>query len=181
MHAVEALLARIDALLPAEFTESVPTVLVGGVAVHVHTAARVSGDLEAVHGRRLLLPPDLAVTYIGPDGHERLLHLDTNFAAAIALLHPEAEREALPLGRVGRLDVRVLTPIDLAVSKIGRWLGNDEADVRELAARGLLNATALDRRTRGALGYFIGDLGRVELNLGDALEIVRTCLPGSKS
>jgi len=181
MRAVTALLGRIDAGLPAEFSEVVPTVLVGGVAVHVHTATRVSRDLEAIYGRRLLLPPDLVTHYLDGEGRERSLHLDTNYHSSIALLHPDAERDALPLGRVGRLDVRVLTPVDLAVSKIGRWLGNDEADVRELAVRGLLDPIRLESRSRDALQYFVGNMGRIEANLEDALEVVRTCSHGSMS
>lgn len=181
MQAVESLLERIDASLPAEFNETVSTVLVGGVAVHVHTAARVSGDLQAIHGRRLLLPPDLVVTYVDRDGRERSLHLDTNFAASIALLHPDAERDARALGRTGRLEVGVLNAVDLAVTKIGRWLGNDEGDVRELAIRGLLDPASLSARAEEVLGYFIGDLTRIRYNLRGALEIVRTCSPGSKS
>ena len=99
--------------------------------------------------------------------------------SAIALLHPDAERDAQPIGRVGRLEVCVLTPLDLAVTKVGRWFGHDESDVRELAARGLLDPGTLAARTREALDYTIGDGRRIELNLRDALEIVRTCSPGS--
>ncbi len=119
------------------------------------------------------LPPDLAVTWT--DGQrERLLRLDSNFVSSIALLHSEAEVEAQCVGTIGRFDVRVLTPTDLCVSKIGRWRGPDADDVTALARFGLLDAPAVERRAREAMDYFVGNLRPLEFNLSDALEIIRS-------
>lgn len=171
MAAVEDLLVRLEAIALGEAAVEVRVTLVGGVAVHVHTAARVSIDVEACYSHRLPLPSDLAVTWVDA-GRERLLRLDTNFAASIALMHPDAEHDAQALGRIGRFDVRVLTPLDLCVTKVGRWAGHDPDDVRALAARSLLVATEVDARAREALGYFVGNVRPIEHNLRDALAVI---------
>jgi hypothetical protein len=66
----------------------------------------------------------------------------------------------------------VLSPLDLAVSKIGRWLGNDMSDIRQLAAAGLINAADVEARCNEALDYYIGNLEMIRYNLRDAFEVI---------
>jgi len=171
MAAVLEVIRRIERTIPEDFQGRIKAVLVGGAAVHVHTAARVSHDVEAVFDHRILLPGNIVVRYRDEDG-EAAVALDTNYASEVALLHPDAMDDAPFLARVGRIDVHVLHPVDLAVTKIGRWQGNDAADVAALARAGLLDREAVARRTREALSYFVGGTGMIEHNLRDALESI---------
>ena len=51
----------------------------------------------------------------------------------------------------GVLDVRVLNPVDLAVSKLARNAPIDRADIDTLAERGLIRPEDLSRRGAEAL------------------------------
>lgn len=57
------------------------------------------------------------------------------------------------------LKVRLLSPLDLAVSKISRFSSQDRGDIAALAKRGLIKAEALKN--------YVGDLS----NLKGAIEI----------
>lgn len=109
------------------------------------------------------------------DGKKQAVRFDTNYSETVALLHPDCWTDAWEGWTVGKIDVKVISPLDLVVSKIGRWEGHDEADVRELAKAGLLDADALEARCKEALDHYIGGTRRVLLNLEDALEAVRKC------
>ena len=82
----------------------------------------------------------------------------------IGMVHEDAQRDPLPLILEGIdpkvLDVRILTPIDLAVSKLGRFSAQDRADIEALARRGLITAPALETRALEALGAYVGDTQR---------------------
>jgi hypothetical protein len=70
------------------------------------------------------------------------------------------------------LDVRVLTPVDLAVSKLGRFSDQDRADIAALARRGLVHASDLERRAMEALDTYVGDTQRVPGNIASAVKII---------
>lgn len=172
MDAVLEILRRIDHSIPASFKGTVTTYLLGGVAVHIYTGWRVSKDVDATFSHRVLVPQALSVRY-DDGGTHRTVRFDSNFTQVIALLHPDWEQDAIPLGIVGRFDFRVITPTDLAVSKVGRFAGNDADDIRELAAAGWLDADAVEARCREALDFYVGDTTMVRHNLDDALEAIR--------
>lgn len=44
------------------------------------------------------------------------------------------------------LDMRVLTPLDLAVNTLGRFSGQDRSDIAALAQRGLASTSNLETR-----------------------------------
>lgn len=149
----------------------------GGAAVHLYTGARVSKDIDAKIMARFLPPEGLEASYRGADGHARLLYFDTQFNDTFALLHGDAYEDAVPISLPGidprRLDVRLLTPLDLAVSKLSRYELHDQEDIRSLARAGLIDADALRRRAEQALPDYVGDVGRVRASIGLAERLVR--------
>lgn len=83
----------------------------------------------------------------------------------LGLLHEDAYGDAnaisLPGVDAAILDVRLLSPLDLAVSKLGRFSSQDREDIRTLARSGLISADALRQRAEEALGRYIGNLDRL--------------------
>jgi hypothetical protein len=57
-----------------------------------------------------------------------------------------------------RLAVKLLTPLDLAVSKLSRFSEQDQLDIRALAREWLIDATQLRRRAEEALPDYVGKL-----------------------
>jgi hypothetical protein len=155
----------------------------GGAALHFHTGERVSVDVDAVFSRRIALPDGLEVAYRDEDGSARLLYFDRQYNDTLGLMHEDAQDDSIPLELEGIdsrvLDVRVLTPVDLAVSKLGRFSGQDRADIAALARRGLLSATNLEKRALEALEIYVGDTQRLRGNIASAVRIVMTKNPVS--
>ncbi|HEX8009620.1 MAG TPA: DUF6036 family nucleotidyltransferase [Casimicrobiaceae bacterium] len=71
-----------------------------------------------------------------------------------------------------RLEVRLLTPLDLAVSKLSRFGEQDQADIRALARAGLIDAAGLRRRAEEALPDYVGNLDRVRAAIKIACRLV---------
>lgn len=148
----------------------------GGAALHFYTGERVSQDIDAVFSRRIALPDNLDIAYQGADGSAQLLYLDSQYNETFALMHENAHRDSEPLvlpdvdARI--LDIRLLTPADLAVSKIARLSGQDREDIASLARTGLVNANALRTRAEAAMAGYVGDLVRLRGNVESACGIV---------
>jgi hypothetical protein len=70
--------------------------------------------------------------------------------------------------------VRLLAPVDLAISKLGRYSEQDRADILSLAKKRLLNRAALGKRAQEAIGGYVGDIRRLQGNIDDALRILAT-------
>jgi hypothetical protein len=122
--AFRELAARIAASLKDVPRRALPIrmYVAGGAALHFHTGERVSVDVDAVFSRRIALPDGLDVAYRDEDGAARLLYFDRQYNDTLGLMHEDAHDDSIPLTLdgidQGVLDVRILTPIDLAVSKI---------------------------------------------------------------
>lgn len=137
----------------------------GGAALHLYTGERVSADIDASFSHRIALPDDLEVSYVGPDGTAQLLFFDRQYNDTLGLLHGDAYDDSLPLKLDGIdsavLDVRLLSPLDLAVSKLGRFSEQDRSDIVALAKLKLVDSGRLRARAQAALAGYVGDIKRV--------------------
>jgi hypothetical protein len=148
----------------------------GGTALHFYTGGRVSSDVDAAFSHRIALPGDLDVAYRGDDGAAALLYFDRNYNDTLALLHEDAYDDSQPIALPGVdasiLDVRLLSPLDLAVSKLGRFTGQDREDIAALARDGLIDAERLRQRATEALVAYVGDTMRLRNTIDIACRIV---------
>ncbi|MBI2311527.1 MAG: hypothetical protein HYU77_03390 [Betaproteobacteria bacterium] len=180
LKAFAQIMARIEhALGPKRPAKPVIVCVAGGAAMHFYTGARFSNDIDArIFARVMLDPRDLQVAYRGEDGHARLLYFDTQYNDSFALLHANAYDDARPISVEGvdprRLEVRLLTPLDLGVSKLARFSEQDQDDIRALARAGLIDAVALRRRAGAALPDYVGNLDRIKTLIGVACRLIAT-------
>jgi hypothetical protein len=134
----------------------------GGTALHFYTGDRVSNEADAVFSKRIALPNDLEVAYQDADGAARLLYFDRQYNDTLALKHEDAYDDSVTLALKGIdgsvLDVRLLSALDLAVSKIGRFSSQDRDDIMTLGKRGLIKSAALRRRSEQAIQNYVGNL-----------------------
>lgn len=179
--AFSEILARISQALAAHEGPPIPVHVAGGAAVHIYTGARLSRDIDASIGARVVLPVDLSATYRGPDGLSRTLYFDKQYNESSALLHEDVHDDAIPIAVPGvdprHLDVRLFSPVDLAVSKLARFADNDQADIRALAAAGLIDAESLRARAIQALPGYVGDLRRLENSITLAVRMLNGSPP----
>jgi hypothetical protein len=178
LKAFSTIMSRIEHALGAK-RAAMPVIacVAGGAALHFYTGARVSKDIDAKLTARVLLDPsDLQVAYRDADGHARLLYFDTQYNDSFALLHQNAYDDATPIALEGvdarRLTVKLLTPLDLAVSKLSRFSDQDRLDIRALARERLIAATQLRRRAEEALPDYVGNLDRIKTSIDIACRLV---------
>lgn len=183
LQAFVAIVQKIAAQLAGIDRKLLPVRLyvAGGAALHLRTGARISEDIDAVFSRRVVLKDDLHVAYKGPDGRARVLYLDRNYNDTLGLLHEDAyddsERLDLPGTDPAILEVRVLAPVDLAVSKLARFNDADREDIEILAREKLIDAGRLRKRAEEALKGYVGDLAAVRTSIELACNLVAAARP----
>lgn len=148
----------------------------GGAAVHFYTGDRISSDIDATFSHRIALPDDLEVSYRAPDGAAQLLYLDRQYNDSFSLMHEDAYDDAVPLDLKGIdsgiLDIRLLTALDLAVSKISRFADQDREDIAALAKRRLIDSDALRCRAEHAAMRYVGSLDSLQTSINLACHTV---------
>jgi hypothetical protein len=154
----------------------------GGAALHFHTGHRISDDVDAAFSHRVALPDNLEVAYRDADGAARLLYFDRQYSDTFALLHEDAYDDSEPLSLLADdpdtrdlaavVDVRILSPLDLAVSKISRFSSQDRDDIAALAHQRLIRSSELSKRAQAALHGYVGDLERLKTSIEMATRIV---------
>ena len=184
-QAVGEIIHRISSTLP-DLKEPVRMYLAGGMAVNFYTGYRPTVDIDASFSHRLLLPKaeNLVVSYTGADGKPKLVYFDMNYNTSFALMHPDFEKDAYRVEgsefQDPRIQLYVIAPVDLALSKIARLEDNDKEDIAELARHDLIDPKALEDRAAIAMDYYIGDQSMLLLNLKEAADIARTARMKSK-
>ena len=171
--AMRSVLDQLEARV--EFNGRVPVYLAGGLAVHLYTGARVTTDIDAEFGVRRFSPPaDIVAEFVLKDGQTKQLYIDTNYNPTFALLHEDYDKAAIPSGMTFKhLELKLLSPTDLAVSKIARFQAHDQEDIRALVQAGLTSSAQIQQRAGEALVGFVGDRRMLQYNLRDALELAR--------
>lgn len=180
VEALTRILLKIAARLGGVNPRHLPVRLyvAGGAALHLRTGSRITEDIDAVFSQRVLLGDDLEASYRDPDGRARVLYLDRNYNDTLGLMHENAYRDSEPLDLPGLdrrlLDVRALTPVDLAVSKLARYSGQDREDIAVLAREGLITAKGLRVRAEEALGGYVGNTGAVQTAIDLACQLIES-------
>lgn len=171
-QALSTMLDRIDAWLRdgGYVGDAIDMFLAGGMALHFHCGARYTEDVDATFSRRLLLPAnELMVDYRRKDGIDSTLYFDANYNDTFAVMHPDYRDNSVEWPGIGNEDrlvrLRVLTPIDLAVSKISRYSEQDRNDILLLAAGDFFTIDEFREHANEALDYYVGNLNSVRLTI----------------
>lgn len=181
--ALGRLFKRIERLLDGVDPKLLPlrVHIAGGAAALLHTGVRPSRDVDASFSLRVHLPADLEETYTDRDGDPASVYLDASYNDTLGPAHEDAFADAEPLAIAGldpaKIDVRVLAPVDLAISKLGRFGDHDRDDVVAMARAGLLDAVKFERRAKEALKYYVGHPAAPRANLRDAVALIRANAP----
>jgi hypothetical protein len=153
-----------------ELREPIKMFIAGGMATHLYTQDRVTSDVDAEFSKRILLPRDLVVeTKAG-----NMLYLDPTYNSTFALMHERYLDDVIrtPLG-TEHIEVYVLSPVDLIVSKIARYNGPDPQDIESLITRFGITAEEIEKRAEEALVGYVGNVDYLRRNLGDVLDKAR--------
>ncbi len=149
---VLAALRKCDLVLAAGRIEGkFPVVVVGGAAVIVGGfRPRVTMDVDVVQGV-------VGRFGLGDVLHQGGLHI---VSESVMTLHPDYMVNAIPMaGAEGFqvLDVKMLSPYDLAISKIGRGHDKDFSDAAAIVRKAHLDTGRLTELYNEAVEYWVGD------------------------
>lgn len=186
-QALRVLINRIAGQVRAD--QAIDAFLAGGIATYLHLqkaggaaaeAARHSEDADIHFGRSLILNELPVVSYKDRDDTERMLALDGSYTIDIGLRHPDCfeDAEFLFASNNGRVRLYLLSPLDLAVTKTGRFQDHDRKDIELMARAGLLETEAFRQRATAALDYLATDPSLVRINIDEATELIAGSLPG---
>jgi hypothetical protein len=149
----------------------------GGAALHLRTGQRVSEDIDGTFSRRVVLDEEIQVAYKDADGRARLLYLDRNYNDTLGLMHENARKDSQAVELEGIdariLEIRILSPVDLAVSKLARYSGQDREDIEVLARENLIDAASLRKRAEQALGGYVGNIASVRTSIDLACSLIQ--------
>ncbi|MES2977332.1 MAG: DUF6036 family nucleotidyltransferase [Pseudomonadota bacterium] len=122
----------------------------------------------------MFIPRDLTVEVTLEDGRHELIYFDTNYNSTFALMHEDYLDDSIEVDfGLSHICLKVLSPVDLAVSKIARFADPDKEDIACLVRLGLVSADEIENRATSALARFVGGQAMLLLNLRDALVIAR--------
>jgi Nucleotidyltransferase of unknown function (DUF6036) len=161
--ALMALLDKLDAQLrPGRpLARPLEMYVAGGMAVFYHCGGRHTEDVDASFSVRvMLMTQDLTVSYLREDGSPTTLYFDANYNEAFALMHPDYQERAIEWEGIGNgsraVTLKVLTPLDLVLSKLSRYSPQDRDDVRNLVALGTFSKAKFLAHCAEALDYYVG-------------------------
>jgi hypothetical protein len=155
--------------------------IAGGAAFHIYTGARYSGDVDATLSKRVIFDAEqLNVSYTDKAGHTRYLYYDTQYSDTLGLMHEDAYDDAIPVKVQGvdpkLLAVKLLSPVDLAVSKVARLTDKDREDIRALARAGLFTAKEFKDRALEALSGHNVSVDKIRTSIGIAVKDIEEVL-----
>jgi hypothetical protein len=138
-------------------------VVIGGAAIALHTRAP-SGTQDIDH-----LPPSLD-DLLARCAAANIELPPINASAVSDVPWNSEDRLQRVLPDLLRLEVLLLEPHDLALSKVVRWQAGDEEDVVELHGARPLSSRILIDRYLCEMTHVIGDPRRIELNFVECVE-----------
>lgn len=147
--------------------------LTGGGAVHYYSNSRVSDDIDLIMQYAVKIPEDLFVVWLNDKGTLEQVHYDYNYNSTFGLLHENYEDRATHMITIeDKLEIKLLSPEDLIISKLIRFAQNDEEDIQNLINTGKVNKELLYELAQDAISVGVGfQKSYVEINLEQVMEM----------
>lgn len=144
-------------------------VIFGGCAVHLYTSHRVSVDVDAelvefampaTIDVRALLAAAAQPFLDGRSGRVFELSYDLSFTTSLGPLHEDYLERAICLEAFGPLSpvkVMAASPVDLAISNLGRGTEQDISDIFALLRTGFILASKFECLALEAIDCYVGN------------------------
>jgi len=177
-RAVSALLQKVgESLGPLPY--QLPVIIFGGAAVHLYVPARMSEDLDLDFlSRRVGYDREARVVYKDETGNHTLA-VDPTYSTTFGPIQEDYEDRAVPvdLGVVAQMEVKIAAPVDLVISKLGRFAAHDQADIRALIHAGLVEKQTFQALAEDAISVYVGRTNALRTSLDLTLQM----FPGKPS
>lgn len=153
----------------------------GGCAFHIHTNARGSNDIDVeFNAAKWMASSEVMInkpSIVYMNGVvERTLAFDAKFNTMLGPLHEDYQDDAILLQR-NYLDsplwVYVVTPEDLATSKLGRYSERDRDDILTLLELKKMSVDSFYKRATEAISYYVGNKTTVSSYLNQVIALYK--------
>lgn len=132
--------------------EPVNLYITGGIAIYFHTASRVSKDLDAILDRGVDIPKKLKVIWLNKEGSFEELAYDHNYTPTLGIMHDDYDKRAIHLFSIDeKLKVYILSPEDLIISKLARFVEQDQDDIKSILNSNLVKKDKFEPLARDAI------------------------------
>ncbi len=141
--------------------EPINLYIAGGIAIYFHTASRVSKDVDAIIDGDIDIPRKLSVLWLNENGEFEELEFDKNYSDTLGIVHEDYDKRAIHKFTIdSRLKVHVLSSLDLVISKLARFVEQDQQNIRSIIINDLADKEELEILARDAIK--VRSSGRVE-------------------
>lgn len=149
--------------------------------MHLLTQSRGSADIDAetVATKALNLDEIRAIfevpeTYEDEFGRDLQVIIDQNYSNTLGPLHEDYRERAIPIhgfANESPLQLLIASPVDLAISKLGRFSDVDRSDIELLLRLGKIDVQNLLALAEDAIEFSVsGSKGITRINLRDVTE-----------
>ncbi|MHA6193330.1 DUF6036 family nucleotidyltransferase [Pseudomonas wadenswilerensis] len=161
--AVLRLFERVLPLLMGKSAGAFKAYVFGGCALHMLTNARGSADIDAelqiaagVNRDDVIALLDGIPEEYELNGRDMQVQYDTRFNTSLCPIHEDFSERAIPLTPLqasAQFQVFVVDPVDLIITKLGRFTDRDHHDIRTLIRERNVDLKRLDMLARQAIDY----------------------------
>ena len=161
--------------------EAVKVYLFGGCAIHLHIGNRASNDVDAELEPIQKLKPvanlETAIKAVGFDDEEGdycMLDFDGNFNPTIAPIHPDYKERSslLHTTKLKLVSLYLVSAVDIAVSKLGRFESVDREDIINLFQNGMFTLEDFKETAEEAKNYYSVATDKLEFNINMAIDLL---------
>lgn len=142
--------------------------------MNIYTGDKLATSIDVSYSERMMIPENLVSSIKGIDGLDSMLRFNVyhNQMLAVARMHAFRDAIAVNFG-LKMIQLMVLTPVDLAVSKLGRLSETDLEDGCSLARAGLVTAVQVLARGEEAFSDYVCDTKDLQANLKRLADAIR--------
>ncbi|MDR0281046.1 MAG: hypothetical protein LBJ37_24545 [Paucimonas sp.] len=161
--AVLRLFERVLPLLEGKSAGAFKAYVFGGCALHMLTNARGSADIDAeleiaagVNREDVIALLDGIPEDYELNGRDMQVQFDTRFNTSLCPIHEDFSERAIPLTPFqegAQFQVFVVDPVDLIITKLGRFTDRDHHDISTLIRERNVDLKRLDMLARQAIDY----------------------------
>ncbi len=141
-------------------------------------------NIDTMFSHNIHIPQDLNVFYIDEKNEAQIIQFDYTYSPTFGLLHPDFTKRIVPLveNSCRNIQINVLSPVDLAITKLSRFAEREQEDIQQLINCELLNDQVLfESLVEDTLSYYIGNDSMIRYNLDDVLTwMSKNAAPGPR-
>ncbi|MBB4867574.1 hypothetical protein HNP46_006488 [Pseudomonas nitritireducens] len=174
-----SMLSRANIYLADASPGSLKVYIFGGCAIHLLTNARGSADIDAEFiASANVKKRDIFALYgreesFEDKGREMSLSIDGQFNTSLGVLHEDYLERAIPIAGTdsnAALQIFVAAPVDVAISKLGRYGDRDMEDIQTLFKMKRMTVEDFRRLATEAIDYAVGDRSTLLSKMNHAID-----------